>query len=66
VQGIILVAASLVHYQKDEDKICLSVLRRALDKLSNSSGIYHKIDIDALKNKVNQIYDSKKITTFRI
>jgi hypothetical protein len=66
VQGIILVAASLVHYQKDEDKICLSVLGRALKKLSNSSGLYHKIDIDALKNKVNQIYDSKKITTFRI
>ena len=66
VQGIILVAASLVHYQKNEDKICLSVLVRALEKLSNSSGIYHNIDIDALKNKVNQIFDSKKIITFRI
>ena len=66
VQGIILIAAALVHYQKDEDKICLSVLGRALEKLSNASAIYHKIDINALKNKVKQIIDSKKITTFRI
>ena len=66
VQGIILVAAALVHYQKDQDEICISVLGRALDKLSNSSGIYHKIDIDSLKKKVKQIIDSKKISTFTI
>lgn len=66
VQGIILVAAALVHYQKDEDEICISVLGRALEKLSNASGNYHKIDIDTMKNKVKQICESKKITTFEI
>ena len=32
VQGIILIAAALVHFQKDEDEICLSIFGRALDK----------------------------------
>ena len=66
LQGIILVAAALVHYQKAEDEICFSVLGRALEKLSNASGRYNKIDIDELKNKVKQLIDSKKIITFRI
>ena len=29
VQGLILVAAGLVHYQKDEDEICISIFNRA-------------------------------------
>jgi uncharacterized protein len=66
VQGIILVAAALVHYQKDQDKICLSVFERALKKLKNASGIYHNINIDNLKNNVKQICASEKIATFAI
>jgi len=66
VQGLILVAAALVHYQKDEDKICLSVLGRAMDKLTNASGKYHQIDIDDIKNKVTQILKAGKISTFEI
>ncbi len=66
VQGIILVAAALVHYQKDQDKICLSVFERALKKLKKASGIYHNINIDNLKNNVKQICASEKIATFAI
>ncbi len=66
VQGIILVAAALVHYQKGEDSICLSVLGRALEKLSNSSGNYYNIDLDRLRNKVLDIRNSGQITTFEI
>ena len=66
VQGLILVAAALVHYQKDEDEICLSVLGRAMDKLTNASGKYHQIDIDDIKNKVIQILKAGKISTFEI
>ena len=32
LQGLILIAAALVHYQKDENDICLSVFNRALKK----------------------------------
>ncbi|HET6458202.1 MAG TPA: DUF309 domain-containing protein [Nitrosopumilaceae archaeon] len=66
VQGIILVAAAFVHHQKNEDDICLSILKRAMEKFGNSSGKYYKIDVDALRSKVSEIINSGKIVTFTI
>jgi predicted metal-dependent hydrolase len=66
VQGIILVAAAFVHYQKNENEICLSILRRAIEKIGNASGKYHKIDVDVLRNKVLEIIHSGTIKTFTI
>ena len=64
IQGLILVAAALVHYQKDEDTICLSVLCRALKKLHNKSGQYHQINIDTVKQKTIKMLDEKEIFIF--
>ena len=66
VQGIILIAAALVHYQKDENNICLSILKRAQEKLSRSSGMYHDIDVDEVRKKLDSMIESGKITTFAI
>jgi hypothetical protein len=66
VQGVILVAAALVHYQKFENSICLSVLGRALGKLTKSSGMYHGVNMDTLRNKVQAIVNSGKISLFSI
>ena len=66
IQGLILVAAALVHYQKDEDTICLSVLCRALKKLHNKSGQYHQINIDTVKQKTIKMLDEKEIFIFTI
>jgi uncharacterized protein len=66
VQGIILVAAAFVHYQKNENEICLSILERATKKLGSSSGKYYDVDVDSLQNKVLKIIDSGKIETFKI
>ena len=66
IQGLILVAAALVHYQKYENKICLSVLNRALKKLHNKSGNYHKINIDVIKQKLFEMIDKNEITVFVI
>lgn len=66
VQGIILIAAALVHYQKAENTICLSVLGRAMDKLANSTGMYHNINVDVVRQKVSEIIRSGKISTFTI
>jgi len=33
IQGLILTAAALVHYQKDEKSVCVSILGRAREKL---------------------------------
>ena len=64
IQGLILVAAALVHYQKAEDDICLSVFGRALEKLHNKSGQYYKINVDDVKQKVIEMLDKKEIFTF--
>lgn len=66
LQGIILVAVSFVHYQKDQNSICLSVLGRAQEKLKDASGKYHEIDIDKLKTTVDDMKDTEKISVFTI
>jgi hypothetical protein len=66
VNGLILVAAGLVHYQKDEDDICISIFNRALEKLHNSSEVYHQIDVDRIKSFLSDMIKTKKISTFEI
>jgi len=66
IQGIILVAAAFVHYQKNENNISLSIFRRALEKIEKTTGKYHDIDIDDLRNKVLNMITSEKIETFMI
>ena len=61
---MILIAAALVHYQKDEDDICLSVLSRALEKLCDKSGQYYEINVDSVKQKTIEMLDKKEIFTF--
>ena len=66
VNGLILVAAGLVHYQKDEDDICISIFNRALEKLDSSNGVYYEIDVDRIKSLVREMIKTKKISTFEI
>ena len=66
VQGIILTAAALVHHQKNENKICISILNRARNKLLNSNKFYHRININDLKNNITKIVDSNDIKLFTI
>ena len=66
VQGLILVAAGLVHYQKDEDLVCISIFNRALEKLENSNGQYYDIDIDKIKQTITEMITSKSVSSFLI
>lgn len=66
LNGIILVAAALVHYQKGEHDTCISIMKRALDKLHSAYGHYHAIDVDLLKTQVMNIINSTKISRFSI
>jgi hypothetical protein len=66
LNGIILVAAAFVHYQKEELAICISIMKRALVKLNNSYGKYHGVDIDSLKREVTNIVKSSKVSNIRI
>lgn len=66
LNGIILVAAALVHYQKGEHDTCISIMKRALDKLRSAYGHYHDIDVDLIKTHVMNIINSTKISRFNI
>lgn len=66
VNGLILVAAGLVHYQKDEDDTCISIFKRALEKLENSKGMYYKINVDRIKKLVIEIINSNEVVSFGI
>lgn len=65
LQGIILVAAAFVHYQKNENTTCISILNRALNKLIGLNN-YYGININLLKKNIIKITLSKQIALFRI
>ncbi len=67
LQGIILLAAALVHLQKNEHDIALSVMKRGYEKLAEHRGEHFRVDISALKETVARMLSSRpeffKITT---
>jgi len=54
IQGLILTAAALVHYQKNENAVCVSILGRAMEKLSALDN-FNGLDIKRLKAGIEQI-----------
>jgi len=66
LNGIILVAAAFVHYQKGEHQICISIMKRALNKLQGASGHYYDVDLDILKTNVKNIVNLTEISPFKI
>ena len=66
LNGLILVAAALVHYQKNEKDIALSIMRRALKKLTTVNEKYFGIDIVSIKSQVSEMVKSSTIRNFTI
>jgi uncharacterized protein len=54
IQGLILTAAALVHYQKNEKAVCLSILARALPKLGKIDN-FKGLDTKRLRALIDQI-----------
>ncbi|UVS69240.1 DUF309 domain-containing protein [Nitrososphaera viennensis] len=66
LNGVILVAAAFVHDEKDEQEICMSILRRARNKLEGATGRYHGIDMDRFVERVQGILNTGVIERFTI
>jgi predicted metal-dependent hydrolase len=67
LNGLILICAAFVHYQKDEYKVCLSILERSMIKFSRvKKSIYYEINIDEIKKRITKILQSKEIVQFKI
>ncbi len=66
LQGFILVAVAFVHLQKNEVRICLSVLKRALKKLEVSIHLYEGLDVNMLRERVQAILNSEIPVIFKV
>jgi len=66
VQGIILLAVSFAHSQKNDDSIGLGMLSRALQKIGTSPSMYHDIDVDRIRRKISDMQKSNTLTIFEI
>ena len=66
LNGLILVAAALVHYQKNEKDIALSIMRRALKKLTAANEKYFGIDVVSIRSQVSEMVKSSTIQNFTI
>ncbi|MBA3749592.1 MAG: DUF309 domain-containing protein [Nitrosopumilus sp.] len=66
LNGIILIDAAFVHYQKNEYDIFISILKRSLEKLHESSGMFYSINLDDINENLNQIIDKRSLQTFKI
>lgn len=66
LQGLILVCASLVHKQKGNDRVAMSVAERALPKLHWSEPVYHGVDVQSVRETVSRMVSSGTISTFRL
>lgn len=66
LQGLILIAAALVHWQKNERQVTLSVLKRARDKLATHQTEYFGIDLHGLANKIEKMLKASKPEFFKL
>jgi len=66
LNGIILIAAAFVHDEKDESDICISILKRAMQKLSKATGIYFDLNLDKIKKMVSHLIETGQVERFAI
>lgn len=66
LHGLILIAAAFVHYQKEREETCLSILKRAYEELKKYDIDFHGFDIKYIKNKIEEIIRTNDIKIFRI
>jgi hypothetical protein len=66
LQGLILVAAALVHWQKNEKDITLSVMKRAREKLAPHKAESFVVDTAALTSKLDKILREGNPKFFRL
>jgi len=65
IQGLILTAAALVHYQKNENDVCVSILGRARDKLGTLDH-FKSLDISRLRASIEQVLKDNMPKLLRI
>jgi uncharacterized protein len=66
LNGLILIDAAFVHFQKNEIRVFISILKRSLEKLQESHGKFYNINLDEIKNSLNKLIENNNCDTFKI
>ena len=66
LQGLILTAAALVHLQKNDEAVALSIMKRAEGKLAGHDGRHWGIDVTSLHGTLAKMIESRRLEYFRI
>ena len=65
IQGMILTAAALVHAQKDETEISLTMLKKAENKLGKDAD-YKGVDLGNIRQNIRRMLESRNPEAFKI
>ena len=65
IQSIILTAAAFVHYQKGEEEICLSIMKRARAKMTLAK-TYETVSLESLEKNIDEILASDRVRLFKL
>lgn len=67
LNGLILIDAAFVHYQKNEFDVFISILKRSIEKLRGSLGMFYNLNLNEIKENLNNIVEKKNHPyTFKI
>lgn len=66
VHGIILLAAAMVHAQKERKEVALSLLRRAYEELRPFEINHKGFNIAYIKSKISEMIEKNEIKPFKL
>ncbi len=66
LNGLILVDAAYVHFQKGENAIFFSILNRSLEKFKDYPVYFYDIDMEFLLKDINKIIHTKNVSTIKM
>jgi hypothetical protein len=66
LNGLILIDAAFVHYQKNEIAVSISIIKRSLEKFKDANGMYYYLNLDEIKKDLLEIVSSNRLDTFKI
>lgn len=65
IQGLILTAAALVHAQKDENDVSITMLKKAEAKLG-TEGSYEGVELNQIRQNIGHMLESEHPEAFKI
>jgi len=66
LNGIILIDAAFVHFQKNELDVSISILKRSIEKLRGGLEMFYNLNLNEIKEDLGNIIEKNHPYTFKI